>query len=422
MIKKCCLTAAASLVVLQILAGTTKQASLRTELAAAMRQKDVAEIRRLTDEAIRTAGAEAGVPDAAPDFKPVPKDAKPLSSNEVGKAFSPYLHRLESEQWWQSRPAPQDIPQPLRFVASVVEGCLAARRAGCEEPESLLRMAREAGDFLVWAQAQGGRGVFPFPAWKGKGGRLGGLSDQFLQRAEQSGRLADYTHNGWIVDDVGEGDLQFDNGECGVALLHLYEATRDEKYLHSATAAADWAVQQPVVPNWNYNSFSLFLLSEAFRVTQEPRYLVAAKEKARLGVYPGQLQTGPHAGRWNDPHNARLVYHFILLRGLAAFVEVLPADDPDFPTALATLQHGVNGWLPELLEHGVANGEKVLEFLARVELNPTLRLHLKNYQIDQAFDLVGRFYSASIRQGRASVAPGAWGFYLEAAKKRSGGQ
>ncbi len=58
-------------------------------------------------------------------------------------------------------------------------------------------------------------------------------------------------------------------------------------------------------------------------MTKDHRYLDAAREKVQLGIYPGQLKSGPQAGRWFDPHNARLVYHFILLRGLAAYTLVM---------------------------------------------------------------------------------------------------
>ena len=391
-------------------------AAADVSLAAAMKRKDLAEVRRLTASAIRELGAKAGTPDAAPDFQHMPDEATPLSPVEISTAFQPYRLRLQRERWWREVQPPQEMDRPLRAIASVVEGCLAARAAGCADPEALLQMARAAGEVLLWAQTNGGRGVFPVPAWKGKRGRLGELSDRFLERAEKAGRLAELTQNGWIVDDTGSGDLQFDNGVSGVAVLHLFEATREQRYLRSAQAAADWASRQPVVPNWNYNSFSVFLLSEVFRVTKDHHYLGVAREKVQLGIYPGQLKSGPHAGRWFDPHNARLVYHFILLRGLAAYAAVLPADDPDLADATQALQQGVSAWLPEVTTRGVANGETVLEFLARVQASDRLRPLLSS-QTGAAWELLGRHYSAQVRTGGVPVAPGAWGQYLGAASK-----
>ena len=107
--------------------------------------------------------------------------------------------------------------------------------------------------------------------------------------------------NGWIVEDANHGDLQFDNALAGDAMLSLYEATSDGKYRQGAIRAADWAVQQPIVVNWNYNAFSVFFLADAYRVTGQRRFLESAKQKARFGIEPGQLRSGPHAGHWVTP-------------------------------------------------------------------------------------------------------------------------
>jgi len=98
--------------------------------------------------------------------------------------------------------------------------------------------------------------------------------------------------------------LQFDNGECGIAMFDLFELTQDPRYLDSARQAANWALTRPLCTNWNYNSFSVHLLAKAYDVTQEPEYRDAALKKALLGVIPGQLIDGPRAGRWMDAHNA----------------------------------------------------------------------------------------------------------------------
>jgi hypothetical protein len=50
-------------------------------------------------------------------------------------------------------------------------------------------------------------------------------------------------------------------GECGVAVLALYEGTKEKKYLDAGRKAADWALARPLVSNWNYNSFSVYLLA-----------------------------------------------------------------------------------------------------------------------------------------------------------------
>jgi hypothetical protein len=86
--------------------------------------------------------------------------------------------------------------------------------------------------------------------------------------------------------------------------------------------AADWATGQACVANFNYNAFSVSLLCEAFAVSGRAGYLDASLAKFRLGVSPGQAPNG----RWIDPHNARTVYHILILRAIGDLLTVLPAD------------------------------------------------------------------------------------------------
>lgn len=387
-------------------------------MAAAQRNKNVQEVERLSREYTRLLGSKAGVPDREAKFSPVPSDATRLTAEEARRAFTPMLERLEKESWWAQRPKTQDMPYPLRMVASVAEGCLAAHRAGCEHPERLLKVAREAADFLVWAQEQGGHGCFPYPAMRGKEGRSGELAEQGIGKATSQGRLDEVLQNGWFITDDGNGDLQFDNGLAGIAVLRCYEATHDEKYLRSARAAADWATAEPAVKNWNYNSFAVFLLAELFHVTGERKYLDAAREKARLGIYPGQLTQGPYCGRWNDRHNARLVYHYILLRGLASLVAVFPDDDADLPRARDALVLGLRVRNAEILSHGVANPETVLDTLSRIVLAPRLASLPPDAGVVAAYGSVVRLVSAKSRRDSMPVSPGAWGLALEAISKQ----
>ena len=180
--------------------------------------------------------------------------------------------------------------------------------------------------------------------------------------------------NEWVIDDQGNGGLQFDNGLCGVAILALYEATKDERYLQSVKAAADWAGHQPVVPNWNYNSFSVYLLAKAARATDDYRYLESAKQKARLGVYPGQLTDGQYKGRWADPHNARPNYHYIIVRGLASLIAAMDDNDADRSTAIACLRLALQARTPEFVQKGVMNKESALEALLLLKTEPKLRM------------------------------------------------
>ncbi len=402
--------------------ATQAEGRVRQEIGAAQRRKDLPAVERLSREYNTLLGDKAGVPEAETKFVAVPADAARMPSHELKHAFTPALEELQHDAWWTKHPDTADMPFPLRSISSVVEGCLAARRAGCENPENLLRVAREAADFLLWAQEQGGQGCFPFPAMRGKSGRTGELSELWLAKITKEKRLNEVMRNGWFIKDDGNGDLQFDNGLAGVAVLRCYEATHEQKYLQSARAAADWATAEPTVKNWNYNSFSVFLLAETFRVTGERKYLDAAKEKARLGIYPGQLTEGPDRGRWNDPHNARLVYHYILLRGLASLVSTLPENDADLPRAKEVLRAGLRTRNAEIVKNGVANTETVLDTLSRIHLAPGLTKIVADTDTQAAFDANVRFVSRQFLRRHTPIPPGAWGLMLEALAKAPHGK
>jgi hypothetical protein len=240
------------------------------------------------------------------------------------------------------------------------------------------------------------------------------VATRFLARAEKMGKLDTLVRNGWAFDDAGDGGLQFDNGECGAAMLDLYEVTKDDRYLESARAAADWAVTRPLCPNWNYNSFSVFLLAKAFGVTHEPRYLDAALQKARIGVIPGQLTDGPHTGRWTDPHNARPAYHYIMTRALAQLAAVIPPDHAGRPEIVGALALALKTRNAEMVERGVMNKGHALESLLLVEdafKNDTA--FLRETRTTEALEALTRLVSEEARRGKHPLAPGSWGLFLE---------
>jgi hypothetical protein len=242
----------------------------------------------------------------------------------------------------------------------------------------------------------------------------------FLRRAEAAGKLAEIVHQGWVIDDLNNGGLQFDNGECGVAMFEFYELTRDAPALASARKAADWAARQRLVPNWNYNSFSVWLLAKAFAVTSERRYLQAATRKALLGVIPGQLTDGPHAGRWLDPHNARPAYHYLMLRALAQLALVLPETDPARGKVMAALTAGLKSRNAEFATRGAMTKDKAMETLLLVNrgfaTNPAF---LRETQSAAALEVLARLVSAESLRGKNPLSPGEWGRFLEYTRARS---
>lgn len=360
-------------------------------------------------------GDKAGMPEVTDKFLPIPADTRWLTAAEVQPAFAKMHGKLAQMRWWKIGLDPTKLAHALREPAAVVSGCVHAVRAGIDGGPRSLALAREAGDFLLWAQMQAGTGVFPFPAVRGvTRDKAFVAADQFLAKAERAGKLDQVVHHGWTVDDLGDGGLQFDNSEAGIAMFELYELTKDESYLTSGRKAADWAEARPLARNWNYNSFSVYLLAEAFRVTGERRYLDTAIRKALLGVIPGQLTDGPHAGRWIDPHNARPTYHYIMMRALAQLVSVIPKDHPARAEILPALMLGLKTRNAEILGPGAANKDKAMEALLLVNRvfagdAPLLR----ESRSVEALAALGKLVSSEYRQGAAPLGPREWGLFLE---------
>ncbi|MFO0820520.1 MAG: hypothetical protein U1A77_21415 [Pirellulales bacterium] len=394
---------------------TTAKASLRklgVELAAAQRAEDEAKVRRIAKTAIEALGDQAGIPEVADQFRGVPTSAKPLAAAELATAFDPYIEFIEKQKWWKIGLAPAKTNHLPRELATIIEGCLAARSVNEANAERLLKIATETGEFLVWSQDQAGTGVIPFPAMRNGQGRPFEVAERVMRQAEKEGKLEQLVKNGWVVEDFGEGGLQFDNGLAGVALLRLFEATKDDKYKKAAMRAADWAVSRPVVPNWNYNSFSVYLLADAYGCTGDKKYLESAKKKTRLGILPGQLTEGPRKGRWADAHNARPPYHYIMVRALAALATVMPKDDADLPAVVESLWLALLARNPDF-EKGIFNADSSVEALVRVKmLPPRLAEQLADCKTDEALATLERYAAEGFRARKAPLGPGAWGQLL----------
>jgi uncharacterized protein YyaL (SSP411 family) len=293
-------------------------------------------------------------------------------------------------------------------------------RAKLDEGGKAMSTAREAADFLIWAQEQAGAGCYPFPAAKGTSqDRAMQVATRFLERAEKAGKIGETVRNGWAFEDHGDGGLQFDNGECGVAIFELYEATKDSRYRDSAIKATDWALARPMVTNWNYNSFSVDLLAKAHEITGEQKYLDAAVKKAVLGVMPGQLTDGPRAGRWMDPHNARPSYHYLMLGALARLASQMPAEHADRAAVMRSLKLGLTARNTEIITRGVMNKDKPIECLLLVNrLFKNDATLLSETKSSDALDTILRLASEEARRGKLPLGPRGWGEMLEMAASK----
>ncbi|MBI5396899.1 MAG: hypothetical protein HZA91_16510 [Verrucomicrobia bacterium] len=291
---------------------------LEAALAAAMAKDDPAAVRGVVAEMKKSLGDQAGLPDMR---RRGDRDkTQPISAAD---AVTLFLNALKSDA-----AAMRDIAagkpvanNMLRTYADVITGCCQVRPWVKElQPDRLPEMDRLVeGACLILTRLQQPAGFFPFPDLRGKNIRFGAITERLL--ASQPDAVKD----GWVIVPDPDGGTQFDTGLCGVALLMAGVDYSRNTWTRAGLRAADWALAQRCVPNFNYNAFSVGLLAHAYSFTQDARYLGGAIEKFRVGVAPGQVENG----RWIDAHNARTVYHFIILRALHDLWEVLPREHRD---------------------------------------------------------------------------------------------
>lgn len=359
--------------------------ALQEQARQALLKRDTEGVAQVTQRIREALADRAGVPEVPDESRPIPKLSAPWSASETAQALPIIRNYIQRNKWWRQDLEPTQCNHALREVAMIIEACIAAAKLDPPAEQAWLSIAQEASDFLLLAQAQAELGLYPFPAMRNGKGKPFEVAEAFMRRAERSGQLESLVRNGWMINDLGDGGLQFDNGEAGVAILHLYEATQQPELLASVIRSADWACEQPVVLNWNYNSFTVYLLAETYRVTHDERYLKEARSRALLGLLPGQLRESKYVGRWLDPHNARPAYHYIIIRGLLSLLEVLPDSDPDRPAILESIRFAFRARNSDF-QKGIINADSAMEVLLRAKhLPPAILAELRDCDIDSAF-------------------------------------
>jgi hypothetical protein len=319
-----------------------KQAQRR--LRDAQAAGDLPAVRAAVDKMRAALGDQLGQPEGG-EPKRVNADRFPAPTAAAART---YLEQFRARYAADVERNLADIRRPAQLSAGLrTLATLAiadARLAAAGEPagDALRQEAVRAADALCSVQRE--NGLFPFPDIRQKSEFFGRMIRDLLARHPDA--LAD----GWIVSDGGSGDLQYDNGLCGEALLEVHALTGDAKYLAAARRSAAWVKTQPIVANWNYNAFSVGFLARLAFVTKDRAWLDEAVRRCRLGMLPGQMADG----RWLDPHNAKLVYHTILGRALVELVvagRALGAADAEIERATAA---ALANAADEILNRGVS--------------------------------------------------------------------
>lgn len=314
-----------------------------SRLEAALLSESPAEVAGVVAEWKSILGDQAGIPDGRrAGVNPVPIE---MNESEATKLF---LEALKSEgravkQLTRGVPLPD---QMLRFYGYLLES-LAAIRPSVQKhsPDDLAAIdALAAGAAEILTKLQQPAGHFPFPDLRGRNIRFGEMIDKRVAAGEVEVR------EGWVVTPDPDGGSQFDTGVCGVALLRAGSVFGEPAWSAAGLRAADWAMGQPCVTNFNYNAFSVSLLAAAHVTAPEVGYLDKALAKFQLGVAPGQSGNG----RWIDSHNARTVYHIIILRAMGDLLTALPAERTgDITSVKAVAEPALEALLTEFAAMGI---------------------------------------------------------------------
>lgn len=202
--------------------------------------------------------------------------------------------------------------------------------------------------------AQAANGAFGYP-YEPNGPGLRQQAAQQVERGEKQGLKM--VERGWVIEDLGTGGLNFDNGVCGAVLLQSFVLTGDRRYLDSAVRAGQWAKSRPLALNFNYNGFSGLLLARLYRVTGDHAWLDAAKDIFEFGVLSGQMPNG----RWFDQHNAKIQYHAILCSQITEYLLALrQAKDATTARVEKQLRRALDNLAGELTTYGTNDAPEAL--------------------------------------------------------------
>jgi len=299
----------------------------RRTLEAALLEKDETRIYAAARRYQEALGDYAGVPEDREQYVLPLVTTRPVA---VGAKFASDFNATAQTDGSRSQIA-QSNQMELREAGYLALGCMrAAVAVGKDSPEGKRYLERAHAELDYLLSRQHSQGFFPYPA------QPSGNAPPNMRAAMERYRkeFPQAVRDGFAVLPPPDGGFQFDTGVCGVALSEGFELLHHSRYRDAARGAADWALTQNLVRNWNYNAFSVWLLARTFSVTGERKYLASALQKAQLGVLPGQM-TGEQGqehwpGRWMDQHNAKRTYHWGMLRALNALLQVLPKDSHDY--------------------------------------------------------------------------------------------
>jgi hypothetical protein len=314
----------------------------RASLIAALHSEDARAIRNAETTYRGALGKFIGVPEGV--------EPRNVKSAKVARASSDDF-RVLARRMGRMASGSGDAKKnrmELRNAAYLAIGLLAVVESNANETDAHA-YRKQASVELDWLIArQSNEGYFPYPV------DPAAASSMQRRAARMAKKFPDKVRNGYVY--VEEDGTQFDTGCVAYALAYGFQILKAQRYLDAARKAADWALTFPLSHNWNYNAFSVWQLAKLYEITKDEKYRKRAHEIALLGVLPGQLDSGG----WSDQHNARSVYHWIIVRGLVELLRVMPPDSAETTFLRERTRIAIQSRVNDILAHGGSNSESAL--------------------------------------------------------------
>lgn len=336
----------------QILNGTqTSQLNVAfSSLQNALYSKNLSQIDSISAAAKIILSTEAGQPDAQESYTSLsanttwlPLNSALTLSRQLISAESLVYVNIHKTCKGELPPLYQPHSVPLRAGAEVCIGLIRIANAETDltRRNLYLQWASEGLDSLLTMQLP--NGAFPFPDLRPYGDPVfTPIINNYLQSLGADS--VNVLINGWIIDDRGTGEFKFDAGVIGGAFAEAYQFTGDTNYRNAALRTAAYCDTLHMNTNYNYNTFQAYALSFGYAIApQNSDWSLNTDTLLRYSVLPGQLTNG----RWMDGHNAKSVYHNIIIHNTAAILMNSSVTNPHFDTLSAMLNKALRNFLSQ---------------------------------------------------------------------------
>jgi|GEM_PF-812251 len=300
---------------------------LFNNLQSALFTRNLQQIDSLSSAAKVIMGSEAGQPEVTDTYTNIGNSTAWLSvpaalnvSRALINADSIYYAQTWRVCKGQLPPAYLPHSVPLRAGAEISIGLIriALAETDLNRRNVYLQWATEAFDSLLTMQLP--NGAFPFPDLRTYNDPVyTPIINNYLQSLGSDS--VNVLVNGWIIDDSGTGEFKFDAGVIGGAFAEAFLFTGDTNYRNAALKVAAYMDTLRMNTNYNYNTFQSYGLAFGYALnSSRTDWTMNADSILRYSVLPGQIPNG----RWVDGHNARSVYHSIIIHNVSATLLYAP--------------------------------------------------------------------------------------------------